>query len=360
MRCCMAVDRRSNALLVLAIGLVLLGLWIASGFLPALIWAVVLAIAVDPLFIRLRNRHPAHGRFLLPLLVALAVALVVLVPLALAINRAALEAHDLLSWLEMAQTRGIPVPDWVSHLPVAQNQVTLWWQRHLATPEQATTEIDALRNSVWLTHSRMLGGIVLHRATIFVFTLLSLFFLLRDRDQVIAQVRKAGDRVLGPVGERIGLQTIRSVRGTIDGLVLVAIGEGAVMVPVYLLLGVPHPLLFAVVTAIAATIPFGAAFVFVIAGATLLAKGAIIGAGAVMAVGLVVVGIADHFVRPALIGGATRLPFLWVLIGILGGVESFGLLGLFVGPAVMAVLVMMWREFVQDGFEVGGPAARAR
>jgi len=67
----------------------------------------------------------------------------------------------------------------------------------------------------------------------------------------------------------------------------------------------------------------------------------------VMVIGLGVVGIADHFLRPALIGGATRLPFIWVLIGILGGVETFGLLGLFIGPAVMAILVMMWREFLE-------------
>ena len=59
------------------------------------------------------------------------------------------------------------------------------------------------------------------------------------------------------------------------------------------------------------------------------------------------VGIADHFIRPVLIGGATRLPFLWVLIGILGGVETLGLLGLFVGPATMAVLVMLWRELIE-------------
>ncbi|NWO96292.1 AI-2E family transporter, partial [Escherichia coli] len=54
-------------------------------------------------------------------------------------------------------------------------------------------------------------------------------------------------------------------------------------------------------------------------------------------------------IRPAMIGGATQLPFLWVLIGILGGVETLGLLGLFIGPAVMAVLVMLWREFLAAG-----------
>jgi predicted PurR-regulated permease PerM len=114
-----------------------------------------------------------------------------------------------------------------------------------------------------------------------------------------------------------------------------------------MLLGVPHALLFGVITMVAAVIPFGAALIFAIAACLLLAKGTMAGAIAVIAIGLSVVGVADHFVRPALIGNAIRLPFIWVLIGIFGGVESFGLLGLFVGPAVMAVLVMMWREFLQ-------------
>jgi predicted PurR-regulated permease PerM len=192
-----------------------------------------------------------------------------------------------------------------------------------------------------------LGAALLHRAVIFGFTLLTLFFLLRDRDALLSQVRRAGERLFGAAGERIGLQTIRSVRGTIDGLVFVAIGEGAVMIPVYMLLGVPHALLFGVITMVAAVIPFGAALIFAIAACLLLAKGTMAGAIAVIAIGLSVVGVADHFVRPALIGNAIRLPFIWVLIGIFGGVESFGLLGLFVGPAVMAVLVMMWREFLQ-------------
>jgi predicted PurR-regulated permease PerM len=53
-------------------------------------------------------------------------------------------------------------------------------------------------------------------------------------------------------------------------------------------------------------------------------------------------------VRPVLIGGATRLPFLWVLFGLLGGVETWGLLGLFLGPAIMAALIFLWREWTDD------------
>jgi predicted PurR-regulated permease PerM len=61
--------------------------------------------------------------------------------------------------------------------------------------------------------------------------------------------------------------------------------------------------------------------------------------------------VADHFVRPVLIGGATKLPFLWVLLGILGGVETWGLLGLFLGPAIMAALVLIWRDWTEGGQE---------
>ena len=62
--------------------------------------------------------------------------------------------------------------------------------------------------------------------------------------------------------------------------------------------------------------------------------------GAVQAV----IFVADHFVRPILIGNATQLPFLFVLLGIFGGLEAFGLLGLFLGPAIMSVLFAVWKE----------------
>jgi len=65
-------------------------------------------------------------------------------------------------------------------------------------------------------------------------------------------------------------------------------------------------------------------------------------------VGVAMLFIADHFVRPVLIGGAARLPFLWVLLGLLGGVETFGLLGIFLGPALMAALVAIWRGWVSE------------
>jgi predicted PurR-regulated permease PerM len=96
-------------------------------------------------------------------------------------------------------------------------------------------------------------------------------------------------------------------------------------------------------------IPFAAPGVFCVVGLLLLSAGSVTAAAAVVALGLIVVFVADHFVRPVLIGGATKLPFLWVLLGILGGVETWGLLGLFLGPAIMAALVLIWRDWTEGG-----------
>lgn len=342
-----------RARIALAILLVLAGLWVALPFLPALLWGIVLAIALDPLYARTEARWPRQRKVLLPLVFTLAVGLAVLIPVALGLFQAAREAHDLAGWLAEARNNGIPVPDWVWQLPFGRQSVADWWTQNLATPEAAQRQLGHLSDPEMIQRSKVLGGHILRRSVIFAFTLIAFFFMLREKDRVAEQVRIASDKLFGETGERIGHQMIRSVRGTIDGLVLVGIGEGIAMAVGYVAAGVPHPILLGAATAVAAMIPFGAAVMIGLAVLLLLGKGAAGWAIAIIVLGVIVVFIADHFVRPVLIGGAIRLPFLWVLVGILGGVESFGLLGLFIGPAVMAALILLWRELV------GAPTATA-
>jgi predicted PurR-regulated permease PerM len=118
---------------------------------------------------------------------------------------------------------------------------------------------------------------------------------------------------------------------------------------VYAIAGVPHPTMLGAASGVAAMIPFAAGVAIALAVLLLLAKGSVAAAVAVGVAGMAVTFTADHFVRPALIGGQTKLPFLWVLLGILGGVEVWGLLGLFLGPAIMAALMMLWREWAGAG-----------
>ena len=176
-----------------------------------------------------------------------------------------------------------------------------------------------------------------------------MFFLFREGETVTnADAGCQSRRAFGTRGERIGRQMIASVHGTVDGLVLVGLGEGAILGVAYAIAGAPHPTLFGLLTAVAAMIPF-CRRASPSGWRRCLMHGKRLGAGGgnhrCSPFGMIVVFASDHFVRPVLIGGATKLPFLWVLLGILGGVEAWGLLGLFLGPAIMAALILLWRDW---------------
>ncbi|MGU3360923.1 AI-2E family transporter [Methylobacterium sp. M6A4_1b] len=339
---------QSLARLALVVALAGLGIWVLHHFIPALVWAVILAIALGPLYARAERRWPpGRHNILLPLLFTAAVALVFLIPLVVLGVQAAREAHDVVAWARSFEKSGIPVPDFLAHLPFGAAQAQAWWTENLSHPAAGSELLHRFDNSSVIGVTRSLGAQIVRRIVLFGFTLVALFFLFRDGRAVAAQVLTASARLFGPRGERVARQMVASVHGTVDGLVLVGLGEGVLLGIVYYFAGVPHPVLLGALTAVAAMIPFGAPLIFGIAAAILLANGAVVPAVVVVMAGFVVTFVADHFVRPALIGGTTRLPFLWVLLGILGGVETFGLLGLFLGPAVMAALILLWRDFTQ-------------
>ncbi|MBO6084931.1 MAG: AI-2E family transporter, partial [Acetobacter sp.] len=188
---------------------------------------------------------------------------------------------------------------------------------------------------------------IVHRGTLFCFSILTLFFLYKDSATIIQQCHVASCRLFGKSGTTISRQIINSIHGTVQGLILVGIGEGVIMGIVYTIDHAPHPALFGVITAIAAMIPFCAAIAIGIVALLLFLRGCALAGIITFCIGLIVIFIADHFIRPALIGGTTKLPFLWVLFGIIGGAETWGLIGLFIGPAIMAILHMLWRNWTK-------------
>ncbi|HMD66907.1 MAG TPA: AI-2E family transporter [Stellaceae bacterium] len=334
------------ARLVLAAALILLGLWILHRYLAALAWAAVLAIALWPLYRRLvRAAAGAGQRVLAPLGFTLLIGLVFIVPFVYTAVEVARETHVFVQYLVDARHTGIPVPDWVPQLPGIGYPIEEWWHNNLSDPKAAEELLGRIYARVPAESAREVGGEIVHRLILFGFTLLTLFFLFRDGPAFSRRLIALSDRLLGAQGERIGRHMVQAVLGTVNGLVLVGLGEGVLLGFAYILAGLPHPVSIAVLTGILAVIPFGAPVVFGAAALYLAAAGSTAGAIAVFGFGVAVTFVADHFVRPVLIGGATRLPFLWVLLGILGGLETFGILGLFLGPAVMAALISLWREW---------------
>ena len=156
----------------------------------------------------------------------------------------------------------------------------------------------------------------------------------------------ASKKTFGLHGERALAQLIKSLHGVIDGLVLVGLAEGVVLGVAYVLAGVPHPTVLGAITAVGAMVPMGAPLVFGGSAIYLFLQVHVVSAIVLLVFGMVVATIADHIIRPVLIGNATKLHFMFVLFGVLGGFEIWGLLGLFIGPTIMSAVVFMWREWL--------------
>jgi predicted PurR-regulated permease PerM len=334
------------ARIALATAVIAVGLWILADFLPALAWAAVLAIALWPLYHRLLRLLPERShRVMGPLLGTAVIGIVFIAPLVLLGLGVARESHFVTEFVNNARHDGIAVPEWIGQLPLAGPIIANWWSANLSDPAMAEDLIGRVTLHTLAQSARDVGVEVIHRLAIFLVTLLTLFFMFRDGGALAERLRDLSDRLIGLRGERIARQMIAAVHGTVNGLVLVGLAEGILLGIVYFAVGLPYPATFGAVTGVAAVIPFAAPAVYTLAGLYLLAIGNRLGAIIIFVFGSVLVFVADHFVRPVLIGGAARLPFLWVLLGILGGLQTMGFLGLFLGPAIMAALIALWREW---------------
>jgi predicted PurR-regulated permease PerM len=327
--------------LVVAV-LVLLAIWTLWNFLPALGWAAVLATATWPVREwQVRNSATPTAA---AISLTLVIGLLIIGPLFVLLFEGAREAILVVHWLRELRETGLGTPEWLPTVPGVGGAAAAWWQDHLGSAEAAREFLGRSESAGLLQWTRHLGRELIHRTIILGFTLLTLFFLYRNGPQLIAQAHIIGDRLLGEPAKRYGSEALATVRGTVNGLVLVGLAEGAVLGFAYVAAGLTHPLLLGFATGVLATVPFGAPLVYVISCMILVMQSRPTAAVLLFLFASAVVFLADHFVRPALIGRSTRLPFLWVLLGIFGGLETFGLLGLFLGPAIVAVVLAVWRE----------------
>lgn len=340
-----AVQRIHNTIFTLAI--VGLAAWIAWPFFISLLWAAILAIASWPLHRRIRA-HAGNRRTAAALLSTTLVTALFLLPALWALGEAAQQAPALAHLLTNASERGIAAPPVLARIPFAGTYLHNWWVTTLAQPHGLAHLLSGGQPGRLLLAgetARQLGGRLIHRLIEFGFALLSLFFLYRDGPSLYQQFNIIAQRWLGAARwHRYAGSIPHSIRATVNGLVLVGMGEGVLIGIAYLIAGLPSAATWGALTAVLAVIPFGAPLAFLSAAALLSVGGHMAGAIGVAAWGMVVVFAADHFIRPRLIGDATRMPFLAVLFGILGGLETMGLIGLFIGPVIMMLFVTLWRE----------------
>jgi predicted PurR-regulated permease PerM len=340
----------------LTVFIIALAIWMALPFLTPIAWAAVLAMAEWPLYRRAVAR--AHGwSGLIAVGFTLGTALLVIMPLSLAAVTLAQESQAAIDWIQHAQRFGVPAPHLLGALPLVGTRASGWWAEHIASPQGANALLGSISAGSVLDWTRSIGGEVARESAVFMITLIILATLLARGAAIADQTRTIAGRMFGAFGQDFVFRLSGAVRATVNGTLLVSFVEGAVIGVGYAVTGVPQPLLFATFTIILALIPFGAWAAFGLASLILIGTGSVLAGVLLFVFAAVVMTIGDNLVQPAVIGSAVELPFLLALLGAFGGLADMGLVGLFVGPVIMAALLLVWQEWMRPA--EGKPAPDA-
>jgi predicted PurR-regulated permease PerM len=336
---------RALLLLILAAGV-----YFFIGFLVPVLAALIICFASWPLYLRLLQRCSDNTTLAASIAVS-AMVLGILIPLAIAFSFALNEFDTAIHWLTQANQNGAPAPQWVVALPLAGEWLAEQWTQYLGEPQQLGVIVSLVSGEQITGISRFvlsagwgLAGLLLT----LVFMLITLFFLYKDGQSLSSQLDTVGERVLPERWRRYSRVVPATVTSTVMGMTIIAIGEGVVLGVAYWIAGVPSPVAFGVLTGFMALIPGGAPLTFTLISIYLVGAGDITAGLGLLAWGTIELFIVDKTLRPKLVGGPVKLPFLPTFFGLIGGVKTMGIVGLFIGPVLMALLVSIWREWIRE------------
>jgi predicted PurR-regulated permease PerM len=332
---------------ILTLFIVLLAGFVVHRFFISLLWAGVISAATMPLYRKWRA-YFKHSETVAALLFTTFISIGLILPISWLITDLVHETHYFINTVTKINHSGAPVPSAISGLPVVGDELSRYWQTHFAKPGGLMHWLGSMQLSLASLSQlvQKVGYNLLQRGVQLGFTLLTLFFFYRDGQKLAAQIQIVGEKYLGARWRHYASKFPGALRAAVNGSVVVGLGVGLIMGALYWLLGFAAPVLAGFFTAVAAMIPFVVPIVFLIVAAFLFIEGSWIASLIVIVAGTFVMFLADHIVKPALIGGSTKLPFLMVLFAILGGVETLGILGLFLGPIIMVMFMTLWQELL--------------
>lgn len=336
-------------LLTLLVGLLSLSYQVLAFFISPVLWAAILAYVTWPLYRRLRERlHQRHN--LSATLMILGFILVIGVPVMIGLFILQQEARMLYAHLQTQLLSGrFSIPDLVTKLPLVGAQIQQMIAELNADPDQIMQQMRQWIQA-HLAYGKEIVNEVSRNLARLSFALLTLFFMYRDGDRVLVQVRAALHKLLDSRSEGY-LQAIgQTTQAVVYGIGLTALAQAMLAGLGYWVAGAPSPILLTLMTFVIALIPFGTPFAWGAVSIWLFSQGQTVPALGLAAWGIFVVSWIDNIIRPMVISGATKVPFILIMFGVLGGLTAFGMIGLFIGPVILAVLLAVWREWLaQEG-----------
>jgi predicted PurR-regulated permease PerM len=353
----MPLDLARLILAIIAIlGLMLASLWIVSPFFTAIIWATMIVVSCWPLMLRLQA--VLHGRRALAVTVMTLLMLAVfIVPVLLAVNTIVDNVDTLLRWAKLASSFELPpAPAWVVQIPLVGTRLSdLWNGLHeagLSSLVQRAAPYAGKGAQLVAAQAGNLGMLIIH----FLLTVLIAAVMFAQGEEGARRVLALADRVGGERGEaavRLAAAAIRGVAISVVGTALIQTLLASVGLAVA---GVPFVGLLTAATLILCIAQVGPGPVLIPAIIWMYWSGES-GWGTFLLIWSVMVMTVDNFVRPVLVRFGADLPLLLIFAGVIGGMLTMGLVGLFVGPVVLAVT---WRLFeAWAGLYVPSTAAAA-
>jgi len=352
-------DLARITLSVLFIGALLAGsLWVLAPFLGAFIWATMIVVATWPMLLRLQQalggrRGPAVAVMSLGLLAIL------IVPLVAAIDAILRQSDALTALVDRLPTLKLPAaPAWLDKVPLAGDRLRAAWNHFagagmsdlLAWLQPYVSDVAS-----WLAHRAGSFAVVMFQ---FLLVVILSAVLYANGDSWAAWARRFGRRLADERGERMVRLAGGAIRGVAMGVVVTALIQTVLSGIGLAIAGVPYAGVLSAIILMLCIAQLGP--ILVLLGATAWVYYTVgPGWGTFMLVWSLVVGMMDNFVRPVLIRRGADLPLLLIFAGVIGGLIGFGIVGIFVGPVILAITFTLLDEWVTPQAQGSGVAPPA-
>jgi predicted PurR-regulated permease PerM len=319
---------------------------VIQPFLSATLWAIILVYTTWPAYRWLRVQVKL-GPGLASFLMVIGALFVLVLPLAAMAPSVGNQAASGFNWLRGVFAAGIPQPpEWVGGIPIVGDLILQEWQNAAAGGSELIGYVTPYTESV--AQFAFAAGLGIGTGLLeLLASLVIMYFLYRDGEALAVRAEDGLERLAGDRARHLMEVAGSTVRGVVYGMLGTAVIQGLVATAGFFIAGVPAATFLGILTAIMSLTPIGPPLVWLPAALWLFQQGETFWGIFMILWGAIPVSSSDNIIRPWLIHkvGATRTPLILVLIGVLGGAFAFGLLGVFLGPTLLAVaytLVLEW------------------
>ncbi len=342
------VDITHATLSILFLGLLITAtFWVLSPFLISILWAVIVSVTVWPVLLRLEAGLGGRRRLAVAIATSL-LLLTVFVPVTLAVLTIVNSAPQVTSELRSYQSIALPAPpDWVEELPVVGERLSAEWARFAALDsQQRSAEIAPYAQAALQWFAIQAGGIGAMLLQ-FLLTAIVAAIMLANGEAVRDALLRFAERLAGQHGRDVAILGAQTIRGVVVGVVGTALIQAAIGGTGLALAGVPAVGLLAALTLFLCLAQLGPMPVLLPVVIWLFWSEQT-GRASVLLIIAIVAGTLDNVVRPILIKRGAQLPLLLIFSGVIGGLLAFGIVGLFIGPVVLAVTYTLLGAWVSD------------